>query len=101
LLETGRERTQRCFASNKANGRGGLLPYLTAGFPDAATTMDLIRTIDRSGVTAIEIGFPYSDSIADGPIIQSSFHYVLERGQRVNDVFDMVRAVRHDVWHVE
>lgn len=76
---------------------GALLPYLTAGFPDLATTEALIRRADSIGAAVIELGFPFSDSIADGPVIQDSFNTVLERGQTVAEIFRMVSEVRPGV----
>lgn len=80
-----------------SDGRRCLAPYLTAGFPDLAATAELIRRFDRSGCGVIEIGFPFSDSIADGPTIQESFNQALGRGLRVENILDMVRSVRSDV----
>ena len=77
--------------------RATLLPYLTAGFPDSKTTAALIRRADVLGAPVVEIGFPYSDSIADGPVIQGSFHFVLERGHTLADTFDLVSEVRPSV----
>jgi tryptophan synthase alpha chain len=74
-----------------------LLPYFTSGFPDQATTAELIVAADAVGASVIELGVPYSDSIADGPVIQSSFNYALARGHRVGDVFDVVHEVRPSV----
>jgi len=80
-----------------AQGRGALLPYFTSGFPDLDATAELIRRADRIGVAAVELGIPYSDSIADGPVIQSSFYAALAGGHRVEDALDLVRQVRGDV----
>lgn len=74
-----------------------LLPYLTAGLPDVRATGELVRRVDGLGVAAIEIGLPYSDSIADGAVIQSSFHRALELGARVEQVFDSIAEVRREV----
>lgn len=76
---------------------GALLPYFTAGFPDLDTSAELIRTAGALGAAVVEIGFPYSDSIADGPVIQGSFHDVLERGHRVEDSFALAARVRATV----
>lgn len=77
-------------------GRKGLLPYVTAGVPDLATTRRILETLEDIGVTAVELGFPYSDPIADGPVIQSSFTRALERGIRVRQILDMVAEFRRD-----
>jgi tryptophan synthase alpha chain len=75
-------------------GKKGLLPYVTAGLPDLDTTPRILEALAELGVTAVELGFPYSDPIADGPVIQSSFTRVLERGIRVREIFAMVSELR-------
>jgi tryptophan synthase alpha chain len=87
-------RIDRALAALAANGSKGLLPYVTAGLPDLETTRNLLVALADAGVAAVELGFPYSDSVADGPTIQSSFARVLERGIRVRDIFAMVRRFR-------
>lgn len=82
------------FASRRAARKGALLPYLTAGYPDVATSLALIRAADRAGAAVVEVGFPYSDSVADGPVIQESFHAVLERGFRVSDALALAAEAR-------
>lgn len=79
------------------NGRKALLPYLTAGYPDLSTTGRIVRQIDALGVPIIELGFPFSDSIADGPVIQGSFHRVLAGTFRVADIFDLVASLRSEL----
>lgn len=63
------------------------MPFVTVGDPDVATSMALIRELASRGVDLIEIGFPYSDPIADGPVIQASYTRALSRGLHVNDIF--------------
>ena len=77
--------------------RIALLPYVTGGYPDIAATEALLRRLDGLGVTAIEIGFPFSDSIADGPVIQDSFHRALAGGLRVDDLFAVVQKTRSEI----
>ena len=77
-----------------AERRKGLLPYVTAALPDLATTERILEAMDALGVTAVELGFPYSDSIADGPTIQSSFTRVLEQGIHVDEILAMVERFR-------
>lgn len=77
-----------------ADGRKGLMPYVTAGLPDLATTERILEAMDGLGVAAVELGFPYSDSIADGPTIQSSFTRVLERDIHVDEILAMVERFR-------
>jgi len=87
-------RIDQKLASLKAVGKKGLLPYVTAGLPDLATTQRVLEVLAELGVTAVELGFPYSDPIADGPTIQSSFTRVLERGIHVRDILAMVSRFR-------
>ena len=63
------------------------MPFVTVGDPDVTTSMALIRELASRGVDLIEVGFPYSDPIADGPVIQASYTRALSRGLRVNDIF--------------
>jgi tryptophan synthase alpha chain len=81
------------FRSLKAQGRKAFIPFLTAGDPDVAGTIELARAVAGAGASLIEIGFPYSDPIADGPIIQASYTRVLDRGLRLDDVFACARRV--------
>lgn len=77
-----------------ASGGKLLLPYLTACYPSAEATEAAILTLDQLGVGAVELGFPFSDPVADGPVIQTSFTGALENGFRIEHAFDLVRRVR-------
>jgi tryptophan synthase alpha chain len=79
------------FARLRSQGRKAFIPFLTAGDPDLAATARLARTLAGHGAHLLEIGFPYSDPIADGPVIQASYTRALERGVRVEDIFAAVR----------
>lgn len=87
-------RIERAFEDLSAKGKKGLLPFITAGLPDLDTTQRILESLTSLGVTAVEIGFPYSDPIADGPTIQESFTRVLQRGIRVRDILAMVARFR-------
>ncbi len=77
------------------NGRAGsLLPFFTAGYPTRDTFCEMVIQADKLGAAVIEIGLPYSDSIADGPVIQSSYNHVLERGQSLADIFESIAELR-------
>lgn len=76
-------------------GKKGLLPYVTAGLPDLPTTQRILQAIADAGATAVELGIPFSDPIADGPVIQSSFTRALDHGIRVRDILAMVADFRH------
>src|SRR5436309_10863573 len=81
------------FGRLRLQGRKAFLAFLTAGDPDLATTLAAGRELVRAGADLIEIGFPYSDPIADGPVIQASYTRALERGLRLDDVFACVRQL--------
>jgi len=87
-------RIDRAFGALAASGRKGLLPYVTAGLPDLDATEHILRGLAETGVTAVELGFPYSDPIADGPTIQTSFTRALACGLRVDDILAMVARFR-------
>ena len=67
------------------------LPFVPAGDPDIATTANLIRELDSAGAHAMEIGFPFSDPIADGPVIQAAYTRALHRGLKTDDVFGSIQ----------
>jgi tryptophan synthase alpha chain len=73
--------------------RKAFIPFVTAGDPDLATTAALVRELVGHGASLIEIGFPYSDPIADGAVIQASYTRALERGLRLRDVFAWLRQL--------
>jgi tryptophan synthase alpha chain len=82
---------ERC----RAQRRPAFIAFLTAGFPSLVLTPDLVRSAAEGGADLIELGFPYSDPLADGPIIQASSHRALENGATFDAVLEM--ASRCDV----
>ncbi len=70
------------------------MPFLAAGYPDLATTKLTLERLQAAGASMIEIGFPFSDPIADGPVVQEAFTAALNRNLRLTDIFEAVRAVR-------
>jgi tryptophan synthase alpha chain len=93
-MANGTNRIDQALAKLEKAGKKGLLPYVTAGLPDLATTQRVLEALAELGVTAVELGFAYSDPIADGPTIQTSFTRVLDRGIRVRDILAMVSRFR-------
>lgn len=73
------------------------MPFVPAGYPDLETTNACILALQDAGANLIEIGFPFSDPIADGPTIQEAFAYSLERGVRVASVIESIAAIRERV----
>lgn len=82
------------FRRLKREGRCGLIAYVTCGDPDVATTVEVIRALEEAGADAIELGVPFSDPIADGPVIQAASFRALQRGTTMDDVFQIARSVR-------
>jgi tryptophan synthase alpha chain len=82
------------FAELKKEGKAAFIPFFTAGDPDRAATLRLLRGAEAAGADVVELGIPFSDPIADGPTIQNSYHRTLQSGQTVEDVFDLVREGR-------
>lgn len=82
------------FARLRREGRKALLPFITAGDPDIATTAVLLRALAEVGADMCEVGVPYSDPIADGPVIQASYQRALEKGFRLDQLFRLAESVR-------
>ncbi|MEX0670213.1 MAG: tryptophan synthase subunit alpha [Pirellulales bacterium] len=81
----------RMFAANRAAGRKALAPFVTAGDPDVATTVAVLEAIDKAGASLCELGVPYSDPIADGPVIQASYTRALGKGISLEGMFGIAR----------
>jgi tryptophan synthase alpha chain len=81
--------------------RKAFMPFVTAGDPDISSTVQLIEELARRGASVIEIGFPYSDPIADGPVVQASYTRALERGVRLEQVFACARQAAASLKHVD
>src|SRR6185436_2606713 len=87
----------RRFAELRAAGRRALVPYITAGHPDEARTVDLIAGLEAAGADAIELGLPFSDPMADGPVIQASSQQALEQGMNFDRWLDLVSRARASI----
>lgn len=87
-------RLRQRFAAVGGVVRKGLLPYVTAGYPDLATTVEILAALDAQHCACAELGVPFSDPIADGPVIQTSFSRALEAGFRLDALFDALRVAR-------
>ena len=89
-------RIDASFSKLRAAGRTALIPYVTAGDPAQGETVPLLHALVVAGADVIELGVPFSDPMADGPVIQRASERALARGVGLNDVLDMVRTFRED-----
>jgi tryptophan synthase alpha chain len=87
-------RIESTFQQLKATGRKALIPYVTAGFPFADVTPELMHAMVEAGADVIELGVPFSDPSADGPVIQKAGDKALAFGIGTSHVIDMVKAFR-------
>jgi len=87
-------RIVQAFRELRRDGKRTVLPFLTAGYPSLETTEALLRRFDELGVRVCELGVPFTDPIADGPIIQASYTEALAAGVTSRKVFEMVRRYR-------
>ena len=92
-----RDRVKEKFDAIREENRPGLLPYLTTGFPDLRTTLELIPALVEAGADGIEFSIPFSDPLADGPVIQESSFLALQGGVTPDDCLDLVAQVRDKV----
>lgn len=90
-------RIDQIFTALQHEGRTALMPFVTAGYPSLDATEAMLGEIERAGASVCELGFPFSDPIADGPVIQASMTDALAAGVSVRGVLDMVRRVRPKV----
>ncbi len=89
----------QCFKALKAQGRQALIPYITAGDPHPALCVPLMHAMVEAGAYIIELGVPFSDPMADGPVIQAACERALEHHVRLRDVLAMVETFRKDNAH--
>jgi tryptophan synthase alpha chain len=82
------------FARLRAEGRRAFVAYVMAGDPDYATSLELVRGLPGAGVDVVELGFPFTDPMADGPTIQLAGQRALEAGQTLDRTLEMARALR-------
>lgn len=93
-MTSGKARIARTFDRLRGNSEKGLITYVTAGHPNAGHTLEILKTLADSGSDLIEIGVPFSDPIADGPVIQRASHRALANGIRLDDIFNIAGKLR-------
>ena len=87
-------RLDQTLSKARAEGRNVLSPYITVGFPDVPTSVDIAEAILRNGGDLLEIGVPFSDPMADGPTVQKTSFHALQHGVSVGTCLDAVRQIR-------
>jgi tryptophan synthase alpha chain len=87
-------RIEAAFSKAKQEGKPGFIPFITAGDPDLDTTAELLVELSNSGATVIELGVPFSDPMADGPVIQRASERALKHGFGLKDIFATTAKVR-------
>ncbi|MBL4592096.1 MAG: tryptophan synthase subunit alpha [Phycisphaerales bacterium] len=87
-------RIDAAFLMAKESGHGALLPFVCAGSPAIDSLPGLLVALQNAGASVVEIGFPYSDPVADGPVIAAAMHTAIEQGITPEMIFDQVASVR-------
>ena len=90
-------RIEDAFKTLKREGKKGFIPFITAGDPDLATTEELLAVLAHSGATLIELGVPFSDPMADGPVIQRASERALKHGFGLQEILDTVARARKQI----
>jgi tryptophan synthase alpha chain len=87
-------RIEKKFAELKSEGRKGFIPYVTAGDPTLDATLKLVPALEKAGADIVELGVPFSDPIADGPVIQRATDRALHNGVTLRDVLRLAGEIR-------
>src|SRR5712672_2705950 len=85
------------FARIRSDGCPGLVTYTTAGDPDLPRTAEILKALDRAGADAIEVGVPFSDPLADGPVIQRATERALAAGGSLRATLSTIELIRPEV----
>ena len=85
------------FERLKTGNKKAFIPFIAAGDPDIESTKELAKTLAKNGASIIEIGFPYSDPIADGPVIQAAYTRALNKGLKIEHILKAIAEVSQDL----
>jgi len=91
------KRLQKTFARLREDHAPGLVTYITAGDPDLDRTAGILRALDRAGADVLEVGVPFSDPLADGPVIQRATERALAAGTTLSGVLDLLQSIRGEI----
>jgi tryptophan synthase alpha chain len=97
MLSTTQSRIAATFSRLRAGKTPGLVTYVTAGDPDLPRTEGILRALDRAGADVLEIGVPFSDPLADGPVIQRATERALASGTTLSRVLDLLERMRPEL----
>jgi len=89
-----RKSIEQTFSDLRAQRRIALMPFIAAGFPDLAATAAVLPAIEQAGANLVEVGFPFSDPIADGPTVQEAFTDALAHKLKIADIFATIGEIR-------
>ena len=84
------------FIELEAKNQKALISYIMVGFPNEKATISIVRGLVKGGADIIELGFPFSDPIADGPVIQNASTVSLKKGTKINKFFSIVKKIRKE-----
>jgi tryptophan synthase alpha chain len=93
-LPAGPSRIAERFSQLRREGRAGLITYTTAGDPDLPRSAEILKALDRAGADVLEVGVPFSDPLADGPVIQRATERALAAGGTLRSALEMIGRVR-------
>src|ERR671937_509183 len=85
------------FATLRSEGRPGLITYTTAGDPDLPRSAEILKALDRAGADVLEVGVPFSDPLADGPVIQRATERALAAGGSLRSALALIANVRPSI----
>lgn len=88
------DRYAKRFGKLESEGKKAFIPFTLLGWPDAETSLEIVRTMIDSGATALELGWAFSDPIADGPVIQAAAFETLASGFKVSDALELIKRIR-------
>ena len=90
-------RIDNLFQKLRADGQKAFMPFITAGDPDLEFTGELLKKLDSAGCHLAEVGIPYSDPIADGPVIQASYTRALNAGTKLDSILATLKSVTSEI----
>ncbi len=93
MTDTGTAQLEAMFQQARRDGRAVLLPYLTAGVPDVASSVAIFEAMADAGADGFEVGIPYADPLMDGPVIMAAGEYALDHGVTVDVAFEVISQV--------